>query len=122
MSIAFHCVSAITYTFVDYYTSTCTSVDGCIFASMTFSSPESFYVVYVFTKCYSTTSSSFDSSMNIRSTDVAHGFFFFFGTPMSFAFVKKNNYKCSNCIYIMNYRLHKLYIFIICLLFCTFQR
>jgi hypothetical protein len=39
ISIALHCVSTITYTFVDYYTSTCTSVDGYISAPTTFSSP-----------------------------------------------------------------------------------
>ncbi len=70
-SIAFHYASTITYTFIDYYTSTCTYVDGCIFASTTLSSHASFYVVYAFTKCYSITSSSSNSSMNTKSTNVA---------------------------------------------------
>jgi hypothetical protein len=41
---------------------------------------------------------------------------------MSFTSMQKLNYKCSSCIYIMNYRLCKLYYFIIHLPFYTFQR
>jgi hypothetical protein len=36
--------------------------------------------------------------------------------------MQKFNYKCSNCIYIMNYYLCKLYLLIICLSFCTFWK
>jgi hypothetical protein len=90
ISIAFHCVSAITYTSMDYCTSTYTSVDGCISTSTTFSSPMSFYVVYAFTKCYSTTSSFFDFSMNTRSIDVALGFFFFLAHQCCLLLYKKS--------------------------------
>ncbi len=41
---------------------------------------------------------------------------------MSFTFAQKINCKCSNCIYVLNYHLHKLYFFIICLFFCTFWK
>ncbi len=78
LSIALHCVSTITCTSVDYCTSTYTSMDGCISASTMFSSPVSFNVVYAFTKCYSTTSSSFNSSMNTKSIDVTPGLICFF--------------------------------------------
>jgi hypothetical protein len=69
--ITFRCVFAITCTFVDYCASTCTSMDRCASISMTFSSLVSFCVVYVSTKCYSTSLSSFDYSINTESTDVA---------------------------------------------------
>ncbi len=32
------------------------------------------------------------------------------------------NYRCSSCIYVLNYCMHKLYLHIICLPFYTFQR
>jgi hypothetical protein len=50
ISITLHCVFAIAYTFVDYYTSTYTFVDGCTSALMTFSSLASFCIVYASTK------------------------------------------------------------------------
>ncbi len=40
----------------------------------------------------------------------------------SFTLAQKLNYICSSHIYIMNYHLHKFYLLIICLAFCTFQR
>jgi hypothetical protein len=43
-------------------------------------------------------------------------------TPTLFAFAQKFNFKCSNCIYVLNYRLCKLYLHIIHLPFYTFQR
>jgi hypothetical protein len=69
--IAFRCVFAITYTSVDYYASTCTSMDSCTSVSMTFSSLVSFCAINVSTKCYSTSLSSFDYSINTESIDVA---------------------------------------------------
>ncbi len=45
ISIAFHCASTITCTYVDYCTSTCIFVDSCIFASMIFSSLTFFYAI-----------------------------------------------------------------------------
>jgi hypothetical protein len=35
---------------------------------------------------------------------------------------QKLNYRCSNCIYVLNYCLCKLYLFIIHFPFCTFRR
>jgi hypothetical protein len=49
-------------------------MDNYSFALTTFSSFASFYTFYASTKCYSIASSSFHSSMNTKSTDVAHGF------------------------------------------------
>ncbi len=47
ISIAFCCAFAIANTSMDYYISTCTYVDSCIFASVTFSSPTFFCTIYV---------------------------------------------------------------------------
>ncbi len=63
ISIAFHRTSTIV----------CTSVDCCISASTTFSSPTSICIIYASTKYYSIASSSSDSSMNTRSTNVVPG-------------------------------------------------
>ncbi len=70
ISIALCYAFAIASTFVDCCISTCTSMDGCISASTMLSSLASVFVIYASTKCYSTTSSSSNSSMNIRSTNV----------------------------------------------------
>jgi hypothetical protein len=113
ISIAIHYAFTITYTFVDCYISTYSYIDSCISASMTFSSPSSFYIVCSSTKCYSTTSSSFNFSMNIGSTDVAPSLVWAF-LHTNFYFCTKLNYRCSNSIYIMNYYLHKLHPLIIC--------
>jgi hypothetical protein len=43
-------------------------------------------------------------------------------TPTSYASTQKLNCKCSNFIYIMNYRLRKLHLFIVHFSFCTFQK
>jgi hypothetical protein len=63
ISITLCCAFVIAYT----------SMDFCTFASKTFSSPASVYVVYASRKFYSTASSSYDSLMNIGSTDVTLG-------------------------------------------------
>ncbi len=76
ISIALCYTSIIAYTSMDCCTSTYTLVDSCISASTTFSSPTSFCVIYVSTKCCSIASSSFDSSMNTRSINVVLGFVF----------------------------------------------
>jgi hypothetical protein len=55
---------------MDYYISTYTFIDGYTSASTMFSSHVSFYIIYASTKCCSTTSSSYDSSMNTWSIDV----------------------------------------------------
>ncbi len=73
ISIALHCASAIICTSMDYYTSICTSMNGCTSASTTLSSPTSIYIVCASTKCYSTPSSSSNSSMNTGSTNVTFG-------------------------------------------------
>ncbi len=73
ISIALRCASTISCTFVAYCTSTCTDVDTCSSTSTTFSSLASFCTIYASKKCYSTTSSSSNFSMNIRSIDVALG-------------------------------------------------
>ncbi len=73
ISIALCCAFAITYTFVVCYTSTCIFVDVCTSTSTMFSSLASFCITYASTKCSSTTLSSLDSSMNIKSTNVTIG-------------------------------------------------
>jgi hypothetical protein len=78
ISITLCCTSTITCTFVSCCTSTCTSMDNCCFVAITFSSLASFYIIYASTKCCSTTSSFFDSSMNTGSTNVAPGHVCFF--------------------------------------------
>jgi len=73
ISIVFRCAFAIAFIFVDCCTSTYTSMDGYTYVLTTFSSPTSICVIYVSTKCCSTTSSSSNFLMNTRSIDVAPG-------------------------------------------------
>jgi hypothetical protein len=73
ISITLQFAFAITYTYVDCCISTYTLVDGYTSASTTFSSPMSVFVICASTKCYSTTLSSSDFSMNIKSIIVALG-------------------------------------------------
>ncbi len=71
ISLTFHYAFAITCTFMDCCTSTCTFLNCYIFTLTTFSCPMSFYTICFSTKCCSIASSSFNSSMNIESTNVA---------------------------------------------------
>ncbi len=71
ISITRHCASAIMCTFVACYTFNCTFVDSCSSFATTFFSFASFYIICASTKCYALASSSFDSLMHIKSTDVA---------------------------------------------------
>ncbi len=73
ISIALHCVYGIAYTYVDCCTSTHTSVDAYTSTSMTFSSLAWVYIIYASTNYYSISSSSSDSSMNIKFTNVVPG-------------------------------------------------
>jgi hypothetical protein len=41
-------------------------------------------------------------------------------TPNSFASMQKFNYRCFGFVYVLNYRMHKLHLFIICFAFFTF--
>jgi hypothetical protein len=61
-------------------------VDSCSFASLA-----SFYIVYASTKCYSTTSSSSNFSMNIESTNVVSSFICSFACQCFFHFCAKKN-------------------------------
>jgi hypothetical protein len=99
-----------------------TFVDCCISTSTMLSSLASVFVIYASTKCYSTTSSSSNSSMNIRSTNVIPSHVYSLARQPLLLLRKNSNYKCSSCIYVLNYCWHKLYLFIICLPFCTIQR
>jgi hypothetical protein len=107
ISIALHCASTIAYTFVDYYTSTCIFVNTCYSTLVTFSSLASICAICASTKQCSIASSSRNSSMYTKSTDVIPSIFYFLCMLMSFAFAQKLNCKCSSCIYIMNYCLCK---------------
>jgi hypothetical protein len=80
----------------------------------------SFCIVCASTKYCSSTSSSFDSLMHIGFTNVAFGLVYSFPCQCHMLLHKKLNYKCSNCIYVLNYHLCKLYFFIIHCPFCTF--
>jgi hypothetical protein len=115
ISIALRHASTITYTFVSCHTSTCTSVDNCCFVATTFSSLVSFYTVYASTKCCSTILSSFNSSMNTRFTNVTPNPTYFFTCQHHLL-----NCRCSSCVYVLNYRLNKLYLLLTRLPSCTF--
>jgi hypothetical protein len=65
-------------------------------------------------------SSSFDSSMHTKSIDVALGFVYSL-TNQHCLLLHKNSTTRFLIIYVLNYHLHKLYLRIICLHFCTFQ-
>jgi hypothetical protein len=71
ISITLHHASTIVCTFVACYTFNCTNVDSCSSFAIMFFSLVFSYIVYAFTKCYSSASSSFNFSMHIRSNDVA---------------------------------------------------
>jgi hypothetical protein len=71
ISIALHCVSTIIYTFVACYTFNCIYVDSYFSFTTTFASLMSFCTICASTKCCSSASSSFDSSMHARSINVA---------------------------------------------------
>jgi hypothetical protein len=73
ISIGLWCVFTIVCAFVVYCTFNYTSMDRCSSFTTMFSSLGSFYTIYASTKCYSSTSSSFDSSMHTRSINVALG-------------------------------------------------
>ncbi len=70
MSIALCYAFAIVYTSMACYIFNSTSMDNCSSFTTTFSSFTSFYNVNASTKCYSSTSSSFNSSMHIKSTNI----------------------------------------------------
>jgi len=69
ISITLHCFYACTY--VVCCTFNYTFVDNCSSFTTTSSSLASFCIVCALTKCYSSISSSFDSSMHTKSTNVA---------------------------------------------------
>jgi hypothetical protein len=71
ISITLPYASTIAHTSMDCCISTCTYVDGYTYASIIFSSHVCMCIVCASTKCYSITSSSFDFSINTRSTNVA---------------------------------------------------
>jgi hypothetical protein len=113
ISITLCCAFAIACTFVACYTSTCILVDSCSSTVTTFPSLASFCTIFASTKCYSIVSSSSNSSMNTRSTDVALGPICSLTRQRCLLLHKKLNYKCFNYIYVLNYCLCKLYLFII---------
>ncbi len=121
ISIALCYAFAISCTFVAYFTSTYTFVDNYSYASITFSSLTSLCIVYAFTKCCSIDLSSSKFLMNIKSIDVTFDPICSC-TPTFFAFAQKLNQRCSSCIYVLNDHIRKLYLFIVHLPFCTFQR
>ncbi len=67
-AFAFVCTSLVCYIF------NCTYVDSCSSFITMFSSLVSFCIIYASTKCYSSTSFSFNFSMHTWSIDVAPGF------------------------------------------------
>jgi len=101
------------------YTFKCTFVDNYSpFVTMS-SSPVSFCIVYASTKCCSSTLSSTDSLMHIGSTNVAPSLVC--SLPCQHClFLRKNSTIDVPVVYVLNYHLHKLYLLIICLPFCTF--
>jgi hypothetical protein len=102
-------------------TSTYIFVDSCYSITTTFSSLASFCTIYASTKCCSTSSSSSDSLMNIGSIDVAPGLVCFL-TCQCRLLLHKNSIIDVSIVSILNYRLCKLYLLIICLPFYTFWK
>jgi len=95
------CVSSLCYRF--RFTPLhlhCHYLHLCTFISTTFSSLVAICVVYVSTKCCSTTSSSSNSLMNIRSIDVAHGIVCFFAHQL-LLLLHKNSTSNVLVIYIL---------------------
>ncbi len=120
ISIALCRASTITYTFVLCRTSICTFVDNCCFDAIMLSSLASFCTIYASIKCCSTTLSSFNSSMNTRSTNVTPSLVYFF---TSFIVAQNSTaYVLVVFNYVLNYRLCKLYFLLTRLHLCTFQR
>jgi hypothetical protein len=90
--------------------STYTFVDSCIFASMTFSSLASFYIVCYSRKCYSIASFSSDSSMNTNFINVAFGLIYTLAHQLLLLMCKNSTINvpvlymlciiiCTNCIF-----------------------
>jgi len=71
ISITLRCASTIIYTSVACHTFNCSSVDNCSSFTTTFSFLASSCTIYASTKCCYSTSSSPNSSMHIKSTNVA---------------------------------------------------
>ncbi len=118
ISITLHCASAILCTFVACCTFNYTFVDSCSSFTTTFSSLVSFCIICASTKCCSLASSSSDSSMH---TNVALGPIYFLACQRCLLLCKNSTIDVL-IISVLNYCLHKLYILIIHLPFCTFRR
>jgi hypothetical protein len=110
ISITLRCASTIIYTSVACHTFNCSSVDNCSSFTTTFSSLASFCTVYASTKCCSSTSSSPNSSMHIKFTNVALHPVYFLACQCRL-FLRKNSIAnvlivsmfwiivCANCIF-----------------------
>jgi hypothetical protein len=81
-----------------------------------FSSLVSLCTICASTKCYSTASASFDSSMNTISTDVAPSLFCFLACQCCLL-LHKNSIIDVPIVFVLNYHFCKLYLLIICLPF-----
>jgi hypothetical protein len=121
ISITLHCVFTIVYTSMAWCTFNCTFVDNYSSFATMLSSLASFYIIYASTKCYSLALSSFDSSMHTKSVDVALDHVCSF-TCQCHLLLRKNSTLDVPVIYVLNYCVRKLYLFIICLPFYTFQK
>ncbi len=119
ISITLCYASAIVYTSVACCTLNCTSMDSCSSFTITLSSLASVCTISASTSCCSLTSSYSDSSMHTIFTNVAPSPVLLSCMPMSSTFVPKLNSRCSNCIYVLNYHLCKVYLLIICIPFYT---
>lgn len=111
ISIAFNCAS------ID----TCTFVDGCTFTSTMFSSHAFIYIAYASIDYFSITSSS-NSWMNTRYTDVVLGPICSFVCQLFLLLMHKNSTIDGPILYIVNYCLCKLHLLIVHFAFFTFWR
>ncbi len=107
ISITLCYACAIACTFVARCTSTCTFVDNYFSTIITFFSLASFCTVCASTKCCSTASSFFDSSMNIGSTNVTPGFVYFLACQCHLLLCK-NSIMDVPIVFALNYHLCKL--------------
>jgi len=119
ISIILRCDSTIAYTSNGYYTSTCTFVDSCTSASKWRSPPLCPSMLFVLPQ---SVVPQLCLPPILQWIKVTIGPIYFLACQRLLLLHKNSTYICSSQIYIMNYHLHKLYLLIICLPLCAFQR
>jgi hypothetical protein len=119
ISIALCCASTIVYTSMVCRTFNCIFVDRCYSFKTTFSSLCPFALSMPPQNVSPQLRVPFDSSMHTKSTNVALGPIWFL-THQCHLLLCKNSTTYVSVIFVVNYRLHKLYLLIIRFPFYTF--